>query len=355
MLTEDGGQKTEDRGFVRLRRAFIKPRRIAATTLLSSVLCLLSSVSLTACATSPEAAQRAKEMAAAQAQELLVPWQTVTGGRLATGGVDANGFPLPGGLQGYIALVFPSALAARGGDLYIADSGTRKLYRFDAAFQAMIPVKDVVAMPWTRMQVGADRSLYVLDAARVSILHFTRGMQPLQTLGDPTATASLDGFVVDGPLGRIVASDRLSQRLVMFNSLGGAAWPMEHAGEGEFTSLGALASAGRTIYAIDSVCTCIVSMDEPGRILVRIGKGELAQPQALAADRLGHIFVADAADRTLKVFLRGELVAKYSAHKLGLIEISALAVDENTLYIADGPGARVLSFRIQKQGLRTED
>ena len=316
--------------------------------------CALLAIALTACATDPQAkntdpAQRAKQTAA-QAQELLVPWQTVTGGLLAAGGVDANGFPLPGAMQGYAALVFPSALAARGDDLYIADSGARKLYRFDAAFQLMIQVPGVEAMPWTRMQVGPDQSLYVLDAARASILHYTRGMQPLQTLGDPSVTASLDGFVVDGLLGRIVASDRLGQRLVMFNPLGGAAWPMEHAGEGEFTSLGALTGAGRALYAIDSVCTCIVSLDETGRILVRIGKGELAQPQALAADRHGHIFVADAADRTLKVFLRGDLAASYSTHKLGLIEISALAVDEDTLYIADGPGARVLSFRIQGIG-----
>lgn len=316
--------------------------------------CALLPISLLACAAA-EHATKAAEANPAQAKGnrkaellsgMLIPWQTFTGGRLANK-LDANGFPMPGALQGFVGLVSPAALAARGPDLYIADSGARKLYRVDTSTQVMSVVPGVVAMPWTQMQVGSDLSLYVLDPQRLAILHFNRGMQPLQTLSDPAATISLNGFVIDVPLGQIVASDRMSQRLVMFSPVGGSALPLITSTVGEFKALGALASDGRTIYAVDGVCSCVAAMDEAGQVSRRIGQGILAQPQALAADRQGHLFVTDAADRSLKVFLDGELVASYKPQALGLIEISALAVDEDILYVADGAGSRVLSFRIQ--------
>ena len=153
--------------------------------------------------------------------------------------------------------------------------------------------------------------------------------------------------MLDVPLGQIVASDRMRQRLVMFSPLGGPAAPLISSTDKEFRVLGALASDGRTIYAIDGGCFCVVAMDGAGQVSERIGKDILKQPQTLAADRNDQVFVADAADRTLKVFRRGELVANYSAQALGLIGINALAVDEDMLYIADGAGSRVLSFRIQ--------
>ena len=318
--------------------------------------CVLLPILLTACATavveSKTAVINSGQVKGAKKSEfvpdLLVPWQTVTGGRLATK-LDANGFPMPGAVQGFAAFISPTALAARGADLYVADSGARKLYRVDAMAQVMSVVPGVVAMPWTQMQVGSDLSLYVLDPQRLAIKHYTRGMQPLQTLGDPSATISLNGFVLDVPLGQIVASDRMSQRLVMFSPLGGPALPLIPSAVGGFKALGALASDGRVVYAIDGACSCVAVMGNAGQVSERIGQGVLVQPRALAVDRRGHVFVTDAADRMLKVFLSGQLIASYSAQTLNLLEMSALAVDEDILYVADGAGSRVISFRIQTQ------
>lgn len=278
-------------------------------------------------------------------RDVLVPWQVITGGRLATQ-VDASGFPVQGTLQGFTALIHPSALAARGGDLYIADSGARKVYRFDATLQTLTVVPDVFAMPWTRMQVGVDHSLFVLDAGSSTILHYTRGGKLLQTLSDPLSTARLSEFVVDESLGKIVASDQMNRRLVVLHLLGQASRVLDSPDMGEFAALGAIAAAGRTMYALDARCSCIVALDEEGRLLERIGQGSLVQPRTLAVDRHGQIFVADTAGRTLKVFLQGALIASYGAQTLGAIEISALAVDEGILYVADGPGARVITLRI---------
>ena len=286
-----------------------------------------------------------KDIAQQRLQQLLVPKQVINGGLLAT--LDVHGLPVPGEARGFTTFIFPSALASRGSDLYIADSGARKLYRFNTAMQVMGVVSGETVLPWTRIQVGMDRSLYVLDTAQRVIRHYPPGGQPVHTMGDPSAMASLDSFVIkEGD--EIIASDNLNRRLLMFNSLGGPGWPISTpAIESGLPSLGAMVSAGRAIYAIDSGCPCIVALDDSGQVAGQIGRGELVQPQELAADRLGHIFVSDQGDRTLKVFLRGKLIANYAASALQFMEITALAVEGDTLYVADGPASKVLAFHIQ--------
>ena len=307
-----------------------------------AAVCGVLVISLTACATGSGRGS-AKAVGEIEKSGLLSLKQIIPGGWLTT--LDANGFPVAGAAQGFSPLVFPSALAVRDPDLYIADSGARKLYRFDTATQAMSVVSGEDVLPWTRVQVGSDRSLYVLDSARAAIRRYPPGGQPALILGDPLAIASLDSFVIDENVGGIIASDNLNRRLLVFNPLGGAGWSI---GQGdELPSLGAMAGDGRAVYAIDNGCACIVVMDEAGRVSGRIGQGELVQPRELAADRHGHIFVSDGRNRSLKVFLRGKLLVEYGAQTLHFTEISALAVDEDTLYLADGPGSQVLAFRIQ--------
>ena len=321
-------------------------RAIAGLAVCTALAMTLAACTTTAHDTNPAKLKDATLKKSPQLGGLLVPWQTITGGWL-TAKLDQQGFPLPGSPQGFASLIAPSALAVRGADLYIADSGSRKLYRFDTATQNMSLMPGTEVLPWTQMQVGRDHSLYVLDSKRQTILHFTRGMQPLPTLGNFGAGAvSLKSFVLDVPLGQIVASDSISRRLVLFSPLGGSPQLWDTT-TNEFRAMGALATDGRIVYALDSACFCIAVMDDTGRLSERIGEGVLAQPRALAADRYGHIFVADNFDRTLKIFKGGTLYASYKAQTLGIIEISALAVDEDVIYIADAAGSRVISLRIQ--------
>ena len=288
---------------------------------------------------------------AKQVNGFLLPQQTIIGGQLASA-VDENGLPLPGSLGGFTQLVFPAALAARMTDIYIADTGSRRIYKFDLFTQILSVVPDEIAQPWTQIQVGADRSLFVLDKGRAIIRVHSPG-QPVRVIGDPSITGSLEGFVVGSPDGRIVATDRLSQRLIMFSPLGSLTgsglpgWPLQSPADKNFSALGPLANVGRNLYAIDSLCRCVLQFDDTGRVSMHIGEGELSQPRALAADQAGHLFVVDAVDRTLKVFLNGKLLTRYTAHALGVVDINALAVDGSMLYLADGAGSRVLSFRIQ--------
>lgn len=303
---------------------------------------------LAGCAMDPAAVRRDTNSQYAP-DDLLVPWRTIKGGRLVTR-QDLNGFPLLDSLKGFVPLVFPTALAAHTPDLYIADAGANRIYRYNADLQALSVVPGIAATTLTRLQMAADWSLYVLDPARSAIMRLSRAGQKLQTISSPLTSAHLTEFVVDDSLGQVYATDQLNQQLMLLHPLGPAGRPLITAGAGEVKALGALASAGRMVYAVDSGCTCIAAIDESGQIRQHIGQGELVQPRALVADREGHLFVADGFDRTLKVFLRGALIARYAPNKLHVVDITALAIDQGALYVADGPGAQVLVFRIQSSG-----
>lgn len=283
----------------------------------------------------------------AQAQErVLVPWKTITGAQLVAS-ADGGGDLLPGESSGYVPFLFPSSVTARGPDLYVADSGARKIFRLDTAQQIMVAVPGMDAVSGTRLQAGSDQTLFVLDAGSATVLHFSRSGQLLETLSDPQAVASLGEFAVEESSGQIIASDRRSGRLLVIDSPGWANRTLPVGGGGGAASLGALASRDGQLYAVDRNCSCIVVMDGDGRVLERVGEGTLVQPRALAVDHFGRIFVADAFNHTLGVYKDGERVASYEARKLQVREFSALAFDEGILYVADGPGGQVLAFHVR--------
>lgn len=309
----------------------------------------LLTVALAACGGGQALQGRATDPSASVVRKLLTPLQTITGGRQAAA-MDVTGTPKPGALRGFVNFITPSALAVRGPDLYVADMGARKLYRLDAMQQVLSVVPGVNAAPRMRLQVATDLSLYVLDPDHAAIQHFTRGGRLLQTFTDPALAMNLTNFVLDEGAGRIIASDQLNQRLLRLPLAGHIVSTLPHAEVGAYKALGALARSGEDLYVLDSACVCIVRVDAEGRVLERFGYGALTQPQAMVADRYGRVFISDIFDRSLKVFLRGELVARFEPHQLNIVNISAMALDENVLYIADGPGSRVVAFRVQLPG-----
>lgn len=276
---------------------------------------------------------------------VLAHWNTITGGRLASH-VDSSGYPLADGLQEFHPLVYPAFLAIRGSDFFIVDSGARKIYRLDQEQQILSVLPGISASIRTRLQIGLDQTLFVLDAGDSSILHFDRGGRLLESYSDPQDTAILEEFVVKEQSGRVLAIDRKNKKLIAVDS-GWLKFPLIASDESKAMQLGALASLGADIYAIDKSCSCIAILDEEGKLRERIGQGLLSQPYALAADQNGYLFVADASNHKLWVHLRGEWVASFEARKLHVNEISAIAVAEGALYIADGPGGQVVSFFIR--------
>lgn len=286
---------------------------------------------------------------ASHQEDLLIPGRTLNGGWMVSR-QDQNGMPIPGSFKGFVNFIFPSALSARGPDLYIADAGTGKVYRYYNDLQALSVMSGVDVTTVTRLQAAPDQSLYVLDPVRSVISRYGRGGQKLQTLSSPVSSARLTEFVLDEALARIFAVDQLNGQLVPLRPLGSADMPIITAGSGEVMVLGAVAMSGRVIYVVDTACVCVAAIDDAGRVVSRFGQGDLIQPRAIIVDNYGRILVADGFDRTLKIFRQGLLIARYPPERLHVTEITALAIDRETLYVADGPGARVLTFRVRAPG-----
>lgn len=280
---------------------------------------------------------------------LLTPLRTIKGGWVSVR-QDQNGMPLPGAFKGFGTLIYPSALAVRAPDIYIADAGARKIYRYSNELQALTTINGVAASMQTRIQVAQDQSLYVLDPARSVISRYARGGQMLQHLSSPVISAHLTEFSLTDHGGQVVALDQLNQQLIPLRPLGSADLPILSTGAGEVAAMGAVVSSGGVVYTVDAGCSCIVAVDSAGKLLERIGEGELKQPRAMVVDRSGRIFVADGFDRTLKVFEHGTMAASYTAAQLHVTEMSALALDQGVLYVADGSGASVMVFQVRVAG-----
>lgn len=278
-------------------------------------------------------------------ERVLVPRNTITGGRLASQ-IDSSGFPLTDSLQEFQPLAYPAVLAVRAPDFYIADSGAHKIYRYDPDQQIISVVPDISASIRTRLQIGLDQTLFVLAAGESTILRFDRAGKLLDSFSDPLDTARLGEFIVKENSGQILATDHASRGLVTIGP-GRAPLLLSAASEGDAAQLGALAGTGGDIYAIDKKCSCIAVLDEWGKVRDYIGQGTMAQPSSVAVDRYGYLFVADASNKKLWVYLHGRQIAAYEARKLHVDDISAMAVDEGTLYIADGPGGKVVSLYIR--------
>lgn len=306
----------------------------------------LLALSLTACGGGQVLQAADPAQSVTTGKMLLTPQQSILGGRLATG-MDATGTPKPGTLRGFVNFISPVALAARGPDLYVADMGARKLYRLDTMQQTLSVVPEVSVSPRMQLQVASDLSLYILDPDHAAIHHLTRGGRLLQTFADAAIAMNLTHFVLDEGMGRIIASDQLSQRLLRLPLAGRIVSVLPDAEVGTFRAVGAVAGVGGEMYALDAACVCIVQLDADGRVQQRFGYDALTQPHAMVADRFGRLFVADTFDRELKVFFRGELIARYAPHQLNVVSISAMAMGEGLLYVADGPGSRVVVFRVQ--------
>ncbi len=161
-------------------------------------------------------------------------------------------------------------------------------------------------------------------------------------LGRPVAVAS------DSAAARIVIADALYGQVLEFHPAG-RAWrvvPVRDAAGAGPTALVSIAAGPRGWYLLDAGCRCVLIVDRDGRVLGREGVGELAQPTALAIDASERAFVADHGAQALRVFAPGRTMQTFTYRQLGVAEFADLRIDDATLVLATGPGARVDARRI---------
>lgn len=267
----------------------------------------------------------------------LSPIRTIQGGRLATR-VDALGTPNPGALGGFQPLVFPVAVAMAGPDLYIADAGAGRLYRFEQALLALVPVAGVSALPGIRLQGGPDGSLYFLDPGASEIRRVARVGRPPPAMLPRLPASRYVEFAVDPVRGRVFAADGANGAIDRFEPTARQA-VVAQAG----TFPGPVATDGRALYLGDPACRCILRWQD-GEPPVAMAEGELAQPRALAVGE-GVVVALDSSDRSLLVVWAGGQ-ERLEPARLGMLAPEGLAIAGGMLYVADGAGQAVHVFRL---------
>lgn len=278
----------------------------------------------------------------------LTPWLSLTGARLAVT-ADRTGMPSPQtGALAFTRFIRPLALAARGGDLVILDSGAGTAYRYDAALNLMNALRGVPVHPGTQLALGADYSLYVLDQPGRRVLRMGRNGQILASYSDPVNLARPVDVAVDDARGLVIVADGAHHHLVVFHALGGAPTviTLRGAEQSRVQAVGAIAAGPDAIYVSDPLCRCIARVGYTGGVLGTFGRDAIGQPGALAVDRHQRVFVVDQFERALKIFEHARLIDTVPAQRFNMQQIDDVWIDDGVLYVADGLSARVEVLRI---------
>lgn len=315
------------------------------------LLTLISTLILAGCATD--------SVDAITQREVLQPWSEITG---APTGTSLQGLPIqmnPPIGAGYTALIRPTAIAARGNDIYLLDAGLRRLFRYDNFQKTLTPFATTLHVE-SGMSIYAapDMSVYVTDPNHQQVLHFSWDGSPLPTLNSRGNLAHPISVVVDERTGHILVADSLFDRIVVFDNLGMALSAFKPQ---QVLSIAAMASGPDGLYVVDKLAKRIVVLGGDGTFRYAFGADALSEPGAIAVSRDNLVFVSDNFNHTIKVYRDQSRHGKNLelANKFGGVGnapgsfngIGGLAVVDDLLYIADSLNTRVQIMLINPSAL----
>lgn len=251
-----------------------------------------------------------------------------------------------GGIGPMTLFVFPVSVAVTPmRDIYIADAGLSTLFRLDPMLETMNPVRGVRILQQTRLATAADGSVVVANGAAAPVVRVARSGRVVQTIDSQLGGGSFyDEIAVDPNSGRYYGLDKVQRRLeeVMPQGRGGMLLP-----QGLLPELpAAMAMDGERIYVAGRGCQCLVAIDPFGSRNMEIVAEDVGQALALAAGD-GWLALADGRERLLRVWRQGALLVETEFAALGLLDPRGLAIAQHTLYVADGAGRRLVSFRLR--------
>lgn len=295
--------------------------------------------------------------------------RSVAGGFLAAPGA-AFGMPVNPLGGAYVKLLAPTAVALRGTDLLVADSGSGRVWRFDLTLNTLSPVTGATATPGTALALGADLSAWVLDGLSRQVRRFGRDGRLIQSWRADNSASSAAAFTLaDGGATLLLADDSQRQWLEL-RPAGALATPVRPSRIDESArarldppaadadapeprsvrGVDGLASAGDTVYVLDRNAAVVHVVRRDGQVTGQLGAGELKQPVAIAADRRGRVFVVDAQDRAIKLLRPGRPAEVFSAAQLRVQVIGGLALDEQWLAVSDRLTGQVVIHRLREGG-----
>lgn len=273
----------------------------------------------------------------ARRDPVLEPLFSITGARLIAR-TDVGGGATPGAIGAYVPLIFPVAVAASFNDIYIADAGAARLYRYDRGLDAMAVMPAININRATMLQTGPDGSIYVLDPFAAEIRRYTRGGKQLPSLRSRQATSRYSSFTLDSLTGKAYAVDSAHLVIDEIQPLGQIALDFLRLDE-----TGPIATDGRGLFVASASCGCVIEWIQ-GRQGRRFGAGRLRQPRSIAIDG-PNMLVLDGFDRSLAL-VHENGIDTMSPAALGLAMPESLAAAAGMILVADGAGHRIAAFRL---------
>ena len=265
------------------------------------------------------------------------------------------------------ALLTPYSVAMDGyGTLWVADTGSRMLYRFDLTRGEITYIREFgeiqLISPGGVVVDNLRRRLFVSDAelAKVFVFdlegRFLAEWAPAEGFGRPA------GMAIDSS-GHLFVADVLRRQVFVFDTNGALA---ERRGsrvgaDGLFgRPLGVAIGPRDELLILDGGAFRIEAHGAKGELLGLIGKlgdvpGTFARPRGLAVSAQGQIFVSDAAFDNIQVFdLTGRLLMHFGSSGGGAGQFNlpaGLSFDQDgRLFVADAYNHRIQVFQFSPEG-----
>lgn len=253
------------------------------------------------------------------------------------------------------------AVSSRG-QLYVADTAARRVFRFDADSKTLSFVGESGEGRLSKpigVAVDGQGTVFVADGTLKRVFGYAQDGRVTVNIGRFGELANPSGLAIDRSRDRLYVADAALHRIASYSTLDGAlisTFGKRGSEPGAFNFPTNLAvDAGGRLYVADTLNFRIQVFDVDGTFLKEFGTlgdmpGTLNRPKGLGIDSDGHIYVVDSSFDNFQIFdSDGQLLLSVGAggNKPGEFSLPAgLFIDEqDRIYVADQGNSRVQVFQ----------